>query len=108
MTEEQYELIKTAEELGELAEACLAAQKALLKVAYFGWDNYSPKTNITNYNQVAEELADVYLWIGELEHRVGPILNADQIYMERKLETYQQFKKIAAELGRVTLDSPPF
>jgi hypothetical protein len=75
-------------------------------VAYFGWTHYSPKTHLTNYNQVAEELTDVYLWIGELENRVGPVLNPDQLYMKRKLETFDKFKYISAELGRVKLDSP--
>ncbi len=101
MTEEQYVLTKTAEELGELAEACLRAQKALLKTVYFGWSEISPKTLKTNYEAVSEELADVYIWIGNIESLVGIDLRPNTEYVRSKLQTYSKYLEIAIENGRV-------
>jgi NTP pyrophosphatase (non-canonical NTP hydrolase) len=101
MTEEQYVLTKTAEELGELAEACLRAQKALLKTVYFGWSEISPKTLKTNYEAVSEELSDVYLWVGNIESSIGIDLLPKAEYVRSKLQTYSKYLEIAIENGRV-------
>jgi NTP pyrophosphatase (non-canonical NTP hydrolase) len=102
----EYELTLLSEELGEVIDECLQAQKRISKLKRFGPDEVMPGQLIDNATRLRDELLDVLICVEFLTVRglLDPIEREDvaQAYHERKAKIMSNLAR-SHENNRINL-----
>lgn len=94
MTEEQYLLVKIAEEAGEVVQAAL-------KCAHLGIDNKEFEWARTNSQTLKQELNDLFAVVEMLEGSSDCDLGLDSSLINAKIEKVGHWMKYSQVLGLV-------
>lgn len=98
MNEQQYLLIKMAEEASEITHIAL-------KTAQFGMDSSETPQSLTNYQALHKELNDLLSIVSLLNTNYEFNFHPSKTAILEKQNKVQKYKEISASLGLVQLNT---